>query len=243
MNWRKTRSAAPCGRTGGASRWRPTTASRRTSRWSTARRTAVPLCTLIPPRVSSASTRKRPRPWARATGPGLDITPEHAIGWITRNAARSLGIDAVTGTLAPGKMADVVVWSGNPFSVYSKADLGICRRSADVRPGRIRLCSRSPTLNWVSCRRWHDETHFNSHCRSAAVLPATGVGADPADQGGQRTHDDGCRRPGTAGRTAARRSHRGDRPRAGSARGRGGDCCRGATAYPGPLRRHHGPGA
>lgn len=54
---------------------------------------------------------------------GLDITPEHAIGWITRNAARSLGIDDVTGTLAPGKMADVVVWSGNPFSVYSKADL------------------------------------------------------------------------------------------------------------------------
>jgi imidazolonepropionase-like amidohydrolase len=54
---------------------------------------------------------------------GLDITPEHAIRWITQNAARSLGIDELTGTLTPGKMADVVVWSGDPFSVYSKADL------------------------------------------------------------------------------------------------------------------------
>mgnify|MGYP005989835773 FL=1 len=54
---------------------------------------------------------------------GMAIEPEHAIGWITANAARSLGIESMTGSLAPGKMADVVVWSGNPFSVYSKADL------------------------------------------------------------------------------------------------------------------------
>jgi len=27
-----------------------------------------------------------------------------------------------TGTLEPGKMADVVIWDGNPFSVYAKAD-------------------------------------------------------------------------------------------------------------------------
>ena len=29
---------------------------------------------------------------------------------------------ATTGTLEPGKMADVVVWSGDPSSVYSKAE-------------------------------------------------------------------------------------------------------------------------
>jgi len=53
---------------------------------------------------------------------GMDIPPEKAIGWITSNAAKSLGIDDQTGTLEAGKMADVVIWSGNPFSVYAKAD-------------------------------------------------------------------------------------------------------------------------
>jgi len=53
---------------------------------------------------------------------GMDIPPERAIRWITTNAARSLGIEAQTGSLEPGKMADVVIWNGNPFSVYAVAD-------------------------------------------------------------------------------------------------------------------------
>lgn len=53
---------------------------------------------------------------------GVDIPPEQAIRWITSNAAKSLGVADVTGTLEAGKMADVVVWNGNPFSVYSKAE-------------------------------------------------------------------------------------------------------------------------
>ncbi len=53
---------------------------------------------------------------------GIDIQPEHAIQWITSNPAKALGIDADTGTLEAGKMADVVVWSGSPFSVYTRAD-------------------------------------------------------------------------------------------------------------------------
>ena len=31
-----------------------------------------------------------------------------------------LGIDALVGTLEAGKMADVTVWGGNPFSVYTR---------------------------------------------------------------------------------------------------------------------------
>jgi imidazolonepropionase-like amidohydrolase len=54
---------------------------------------------------------------------GLDIPPERAIAWITSNAAKSLGVLDQTGSLEPGKMADVVLWNGNPFSVYAKADL------------------------------------------------------------------------------------------------------------------------
>ena len=53
---------------------------------------------------------------------GMNIPPEHAIGWITSNAAKALGIGDQTGSLKIGKMADVVIWDVNPFSVYAKAD-------------------------------------------------------------------------------------------------------------------------
>jgi imidazolonepropionase-like amidohydrolase len=53
---------------------------------------------------------------------GIVIPEEAAIQWVTLNPARSMGIDNRTGSLAQGKMADVVVWSGNPFSVYTKAE-------------------------------------------------------------------------------------------------------------------------
>jgi imidazolonepropionase-like amidohydrolase len=54
---------------------------------------------------------------------GIPVTREQAIRWITANPAWTLGIDSITGTLEKGKAADVVLWSGDPFSVYSKADL------------------------------------------------------------------------------------------------------------------------
>ncbi len=53
---------------------------------------------------------------------GIDIAPEHAIQWITKNPAKALGVADVVGTLEAGKMADVVMWSGNPFSVYTRAE-------------------------------------------------------------------------------------------------------------------------
>ena len=59
---------------------------------------------------------------ANAKRAGLDIPPERAIRWLTQNAARALGVLDRTGTLEPGKMADVVLWNGNPFSVYAQAE-------------------------------------------------------------------------------------------------------------------------
>jgi len=53
---------------------------------------------------------------------GLTIPPERAIKWVTANPARSLGLLDRVGTLEAGKMGDVVVWNGNPFSVYALAD-------------------------------------------------------------------------------------------------------------------------
>lgn len=53
---------------------------------------------------------------------GIDIPQEEAIKWITINAAKIMGIADQTGSLEPGKMADVVLWSHNPFSVYAVAE-------------------------------------------------------------------------------------------------------------------------
>jgi imidazolonepropionase-like amidohydrolase len=61
---------------------------------------------------------------ARAAGlrMGIDISEATAIQWITYNAARAMGIAQMTGSLEPGKMADVVLWNGNPLSVYSRPE-------------------------------------------------------------------------------------------------------------------------
>ena len=58
----------------------------------------------------------------RANENGFDIKPEEAIVWVTLNAAKSLGIETKTGSLATDKAADVVIWNQSPFSVYAQAE-------------------------------------------------------------------------------------------------------------------------
>ncbi len=53
---------------------------------------------------------------------GIDISDAVAWEWLTINPARALGIADRTGSLKTGKMADVVLWNGNPFSVYSRPE-------------------------------------------------------------------------------------------------------------------------
>jgi imidazolonepropionase-like amidohydrolase len=53
---------------------------------------------------------------------GIAIPDEEVIRWITLNPAKAMGIDDMTGSLAAGKMADVVLWNGDPLSVYSRPD-------------------------------------------------------------------------------------------------------------------------
>ena len=59
---------------------------------------------------------------AAGNNANYDISRAHAIQWITLNPARALGIADQTGSLEVGKMADVVIWDGDPFSVFSKAE-------------------------------------------------------------------------------------------------------------------------
>ncbi len=53
---------------------------------------------------------------------GFQISDDEALRWITINPAWALGVDSQTGSLEPGKLADVVIWSGDPFSVYTVAE-------------------------------------------------------------------------------------------------------------------------
>ncbi len=53
---------------------------------------------------------------------GMQISDATAWEWLTINPAKALGIADKTGSLKPGKMADVVLWNGNPFSVYSRPE-------------------------------------------------------------------------------------------------------------------------
>ena len=60
---------------------------------------------------------------ASARRAGITVTPEHAWTWLAINPAKALGIDKVTGSLKAGKMADVVLWNGDPFSVYTRPQM------------------------------------------------------------------------------------------------------------------------
>ena len=53
---------------------------------------------------------------------GIVIPDEAVIRWLTLNPATAMGIGDVTGSLANGKNADVVLWNGNPLSVYSRPE-------------------------------------------------------------------------------------------------------------------------
>lgn len=53
---------------------------------------------------------------------GIAISDEVAWTWLSFNPAKALGVAERTGSLRPGKMADVVLWNGNPFSVYTRPD-------------------------------------------------------------------------------------------------------------------------
>jgi imidazolonepropionase-like amidohydrolase len=52
---------------------------------------------------------------------GIQVTRDQALRWFTANPAWVLGLDSLIGTLEPGKMADIVVWSADPLSVYARA--------------------------------------------------------------------------------------------------------------------------
>jgi len=61
---------------------------------------------------------------ARAAGrkAGIEVSDGAAWKWLSLGPAKALGIDDRTGSLKAGKMADVVLWNGNPYSVYTRPE-------------------------------------------------------------------------------------------------------------------------
>jgi imidazolonepropionase-like amidohydrolase len=53
---------------------------------------------------------------------GVPVNEDEAIKWLTINPAWALDLDSKIGSIETGKNADVVLWSGDPFSVYSRAE-------------------------------------------------------------------------------------------------------------------------
>ena len=54
---------------------------------------------------------------------GINVSDEVAWTWLSFNPAKALGIADKTGSLRPGKMADIVLWNGNPLSVYTRPEM------------------------------------------------------------------------------------------------------------------------
>jgi len=60
--------------------------------------------------------------WAHGNRAGLKISKADAWKWISSNPAKAIGVFDTTGSLEVGKRADIVMWSGDPFSTYTKAN-------------------------------------------------------------------------------------------------------------------------
>ena len=56
----------------------------------------------------------------RGKDAGLKISEDQALQLVTRGPARLLGIDHLTGSIETGKMGDLVLWDGHPFSVFTR---------------------------------------------------------------------------------------------------------------------------
>lgn len=50
------------------------------------------------------------------------VPPEEALKFVTLNAAKQLGVDRETGSIEPGKDADLALWSHSPLSAFTRCE-------------------------------------------------------------------------------------------------------------------------
>ncbi len=74
------------------------------------------------PSGSQRLNQEAAKAMAAGKAAGINISDDQAIKWLTINPAWQLGLDDKIGSIEVGKNADIVLWSGNPFSVYSRPE-------------------------------------------------------------------------------------------------------------------------
>ena len=74
---------------------------------------------------------------AYARDAGIAVSDNDALRWITANPAWTVGVDGQTGTLETGKMADVVIWSAQPFSTYARAEVVFIDGIEEIGPRAV----------------------------------------------------------------------------------------------------------
>jgi imidazolonepropionase-like amidohydrolase len=72
------------------------------------------------PSGSQRLNQEAAKAMAAGIAAGIPITEDDAIKWLTINPAWQLELDKQIGSLEVGKNADIILWTGDPFSVYSK---------------------------------------------------------------------------------------------------------------------------
>jgi imidazolonepropionase-like amidohydrolase len=74
------------------------------------------------PSGSQRLNQEAAKAMAAGNAAGIAVTEDDAIKWLTINPAWALGLDDRVGSLEVGKNADLVLWSGDPFSVYTRTE-------------------------------------------------------------------------------------------------------------------------
>ena len=192
------------GPTGAASRWKRSTRVKANLAIVHARRRARDHALRRSVGIAAPQPGSGEGDGGRQRASAFHVTEDDAIKWMTINPAWALGLDDRIGSIEAGKNADVVLWSGNPFSVYSRAEkvwidgaLLFDRLDPAQRGG-------APISSSASCRRRaearDDAADRTSCCALAAAALALRAGAAPRAQT-DRHH----RRQGLPGQRAADR--------------------------------------
>ena len=106
---------------------------------------------------------------------GITISRADAVKWLSINPARALGIDKVTGSLEPGKNADVVDLVGRSVQRLRARRAGLHRRRAGLRSRATRPGCRAATFSSAFC-----PSRRRAACRAAARLAAHPSAPRPA---------------------------------------------------------------